>query len=47
MAVIGAVLACAAAAGLVAGLLAWLLPNFDPAAPHASTKVIAAVSASR
>ena len=40
MAVVGAVLACAAAAGLLAGLLAWLLPNFDPAAPRASTKVI-------
>src|SRR5579864_7404202 len=40
MAVIGAVLACGAAAGLLAGLVAWLLPNFDPAGPHASAKVI-------
>jgi membrane-associated phospholipid phosphatase len=41
MAVVAAVLVCAAAAGLVAGFVAWLLPNFDPAAPHASTRVIA------
>ncbi|HTK16641.1 MAG TPA: phosphatase PAP2 family protein [Acidimicrobiia bacterium] len=41
MSVILAVVLCGLAAALVAGAVAWVLPNFDPAAPHASRKTIA------
>jgi membrane-associated phospholipid phosphatase len=38
--VIAVVFGAAAAGALVAGALAWLLPTFDPAAPHAPTHAI-------
>jgi undecaprenyl-diphosphatase len=41
MSVVLAVILCGLAGALIAGALAWLLPNFDPAAPHASRKTIA------
>jgi membrane-associated phospholipid phosphatase len=38
--VVAVVLGVAALGALVAGAVAWYLPNFDPAAPHASSKAI-------
>jgi membrane-associated phospholipid phosphatase len=40
MSVVLAVILCGLAGALIAGVIAWLLPNFDPAAPHASRKTI-------
>jgi undecaprenyl-diphosphatase len=34
----------AAFAALVAGAVAWALPNFDPAAPHASSRLVVAAA---
>ncbi len=44
MAVILVVSSAAAAAALVAGAIAWALPNFDPAAPHASSRTVVATA---
>jgi undecaprenyl-diphosphatase len=44
LAVIVVVLSVAAGAALVAGAVAWALPNFDPAAPHASTRAVVATA---
>jgi membrane-associated phospholipid phosphatase len=40
MAVIAVVLVNAAVAGLVVGFLAWRMPDFDPAAPHATAPTV-------
>jgi len=44
LAVILVVLMASAGAALVAGAVAWALPNFDPAAPHASPKAVVATA---
>jgi undecaprenyl-diphosphatase len=44
LAVILVVSSATAVAALVAGAVAWALPNFDPAAPHASSRVVVAAA---
>ncbi len=41
MSVVLVVLGCGLAGAAIAGAVAWLLPNFDPAAPRASSQTIA------